>query len=57
MTQLNASMNLIGDAGAKHVASMLHQTPQLPLARYLAKVTYVSDIWLRGGMLGWSLEL
>ena len=52
VTQLNASMNLIGDAGAKHVASMLSQSPKLPLARCLAKVTGVSDIWLCGGMLG-----
>eukprot|EP00434_Breviolum_minutum_P018288 symbB.v1.2.016134.t2/scaffold1221.1/size130907/10 len=33
VTQLNASMNLIGDVGAKHVASMLSQSPKLPLAR------------------------
>lgn len=41
VTQLNASMNLIGDVGAKHVASMLSQSPKLPLARCLAKVTGV----------------
>lgn len=56
VTQLNASMNLIGDVGAKHVASMLAQSPKLPLARCLAKVTGVSDIWLCGGMFGWFLE-
>eukprot|EP00435_Cladocopium_sp_Y103_P037973 s1644_g10.t1 len=35
VTQLNASMNRIGDAGARHVAALLAETPQLPLARDL----------------------
>ena len=35
MTQLNASMNPIGDEGAKHLATLLAESPQLPLARHL----------------------
>ena len=34
VTHLNASMNPIGDAGAKHLAALLAET-QLPLARHL----------------------
>ena len=34
VTHLNVSMNPIGDAGAKHLAALLVETP-LPLARHL----------------------
>lgn len=35
VTQLNVSMNPIGDEGAKHVAAMLAGPDQPPLARCL----------------------
>lgn len=60
VTQLNASMNLIGDVGAKHVASMLSQSPKLPLARYLAKVTrceWYLVMWWDVGMIFRASEL